>query len=157
MQDFTEVFKVDPNSPSGVSWKITVSNKKSGDFAGYFDKAKKDFIITYKGEEYSASVILTAIGGKDDSKQRTNVFTHNFDGNSDPNNPPDGFKESQILKGVVTRVTDYGLFVKVNGRIGLLHIREMIFCANKHPSKLFYIGQELFVKVLEVEKEPKST
>jgi len=64
MQDFTEVFKLDPNSPSGLSWKVGASSKKVNDFAGYFHKGKKKYFVSYKGKQYSAKSVVEALNTK---------------------------------------------------------------------------------------------
>lgn len=70
------------------------------------------------------------------------------------------FAEGAIVKGVVTGLADFGVFVKLplpsnpNESIeGLVHISEISFQKVKHPSAKFGIGQEIEVKVLGLDTE----
>ena len=59
------------------------------------------------------------------------------------------YKEKQIVKGLVTGVTDYGIFLKFVGEYtGLLHISEI---SNSYAK----VGDYIFLKVLEVDNENK--
>lgn len=77
------------------------------------------------------------------------------------NNPWDDVPEKYSLeakvKGVITRVTDYGAFVELEpGVEGLVHISEMSWMRkNIHPSKIVSISEEVEVQVLELDKEKK--
>jgi small subunit ribosomal protein S1 len=58
------------------------------------------------------------------------------------------------VKGVVTNLTNYGAFVKLEGGIeGLVHISEMSWTRRiNHPSELLKVGDEIEVVVLEINK-----
>lgn len=62
-----------------------------------------------------------------------------------------------IVKGKVVNLTDYGVFVELaSGVEGLVHISEMYWTREiKHPSKVLNIGEEIDVKVLEVNAQNK--
>ncbi|MGD9973105.1 MAG: 30S ribosomal protein S1 [Desulfatirhabdiaceae bacterium] len=66
--------------------------------------------------------------------------------------------EGKILNGVVKNITEYGVFVDLGGVDGLLHITDISWGRVKHPSELFKVGDEITVKVLnlDVEKERVS-
>lgn len=66
--------------------------------------------------------------------------------------------EGKILNGVVKNLTEYGVFVDLGGVDGLLHITDISWGRVKHPSELFKVGDEITVKVLnlDVEKERVS-
>ena len=53
-----------------------------------------------------------------------------------------------INKGVVKNITDFGVFIDLNGVDGLLHITDMTWKRIKHPSELVNIGDELEVIIL---------
>jgi small subunit ribosomal protein S1 len=59
------------------------------------------------------------------------------------------------VKGTVTSVADYGCFIDLgNGLEGLVHVSEMDWTnKNINPHKLVEVGQELEVKVLEIDQE----
>ena len=66
--------------------------------------------------------------------------------------------EGKILNGVVKNLTEYGVFVDLGGVDGLLHITDISWGRVKHPSEMFKVGDEITVKVLnlDVEKERVS-
>lgn len=55
--------------------------------------------------------------------------------------------------GVVKNITDFGVFVDLNGMDGLLHITDMSWGRLNHPTELVGIGQRLEVQILEVNRE----
>ena len=62
-------------------------------------------------------------------------------------------KEDAIIKGSITNITDYGVFVDLGGLDGLCHITDLSWGRVSHPSKLFKVGEEIEVKVLKYDKE----
>ncbi len=66
--------------------------------------------------------------------------------------------EGKVLDGIVKNLTEYGVFVDLGGVDGLLHITDISWGRVKHPSELFKVGDEITVKVLnlDVEKERVS-
>lgn len=61
--------------------------------------------------------------------------------------------EGAILNGVVKNITDFGVFLDLDGIDGLLHITDMTWKRIKHPSEIVHLGQELEVVVLHVDRE----
>src|SRR2546427_633459 len=59
----------------------------------------------------------------------------------------------QTRKGVVKNITDFGAFIDLGGVDGLLHITDMSYGRVQHPSEMVRIGQELEVKVLDIDWE----
>src|SRR2546429_213866 len=59
----------------------------------------------------------------------------------------------QIRKGIVKNITDFGAFIDLGGVDGLLHITDMSYGRVSHPSELVQIGQEVEVKVLDIDWE----
>src|SRR5215213_5709598 len=57
----------------------------------------------------------------------------------------------QTRKGVVKNITDFGAFIDLGGVDGLLHITDMSWGRISHPSEMVQIGQELEVKVLDID------
>ncbi|MDR1303373.1 MAG: 30S ribosomal protein S1, partial [Puniceicoccales bacterium] len=58
-----------------------------------------------------------------------------------------------ICRGVVKNITDYGVFVDLDGLDGLLHITDMSWGRISHPSELVRAGEEIEVMVLEIDPE----
>lgn len=61
--------------------------------------------------------------------------------------------EGQARKGIVKNITDFGVFLDLDGIDGLLHITDMTWKRIKHPSEMVNLGQELEVIVLHVDKD----
>ena len=58
----------------------------------------------------------------------------------------------QTIRGRVSRVADFGIFVEIaEGIEGLVHISEIADSPNKHLLANFQSGQEIFIKVLGVD------
>jgi small subunit ribosomal protein S1 len=57
----------------------------------------------------------------------------------------------QVRKGVVKNITDFGAFIDLGGADGLLHITDMSWGRVGHPSELVKIGDEIEVKVLDLD------
>ena len=62
-------------------------------------------------------------------------------------------KAGDIRKGVVKNITDFGVFLDLDGIDGLLHITDMTWKRIKHPSELVGLGDELDVMILHVDKD----
>jgi small subunit ribosomal protein S1 len=60
-------------------------------------------------------------------------------------------QKDQVRKGVVKNITDFGAFIDLGGVDGLLHITDMSWGRISHPSEMVQIGQELEVKVLDID------
>lgn len=61
--------------------------------------------------------------------------------------------EGDIRRGIVKNITDFGVFLDLDGIDGLLHITDMTWKRIKHPSEMVTLGQELEVMILHVDKE----
>ncbi|VEN73932.1 30S ribosomal subunit protein S1 [Candidatus Desulfarcum epimagneticum] len=61
--------------------------------------------------------------------------------------------EGKVVEGIVKNITEYGVFVDLGGLDGLLHITDISWGRVKHPSEMFSIGDEINVKVLNLDLE----
>lgn len=61
--------------------------------------------------------------------------------------------EGELRRGLVKNITDFGVFLDLEGIDGLLHITDMTWKRIKHPSEMVHIGQELEVMILHVDKD----
>ncbi|MEW6029945.1 MAG: S1 RNA-binding domain-containing protein [Chloroflexota bacterium] len=59
----------------------------------------------------------------------------------------------QRVEGVVTNVTDFGVFVDLGGVEGLIHISELSWGRVIHPSHIAQLGRKIEVLVLDVAAE----
>ena len=66
----------------------------------------------------------------------------------------DKYHQGQVLAGNVTRLTDFGAFVELEpGLEGLVHVSEMAGQRVRSPGDVATIGQEVTVRVLDIDKE----
>lgn len=61
--------------------------------------------------------------------------------------------EGEVRIGVVKNITDFGVFLDLDGVDGLLHITDMTWKRIKHPSEMVALGQEIEVMILHVDKD----
>jgi small subunit ribosomal protein S1 len=65
-----------------------------------------------------------------------------------------GFQEGEIIRGKVSRLTDFGAFVEVApGVDGLVHISEISYERIPHPSKLLHEGDMIDVLVMGIDHQ----
>lgn len=57
------------------------------------------------------------------------------------------------VRGTVTNVTDFGVFIDLGGVEGLIHISELSWGRVSHPGKLVKLGEQLDVQVLDISAE----
>ena len=63
------------------------------------------------------------------------------------------FEVGSVVKGVVRRLADFGAFVDIGGVDGLVHVTDLSWGRVKHPSDVVSVGQEIDVKILNVDPE----
>jgi len=68
----------------------------------------------------------------------------------------DKYSVDQIVNGVVTKLADYGAFVRIDRSIyGLLHISEITDETIQHPREVLSENQELELKIISLEPEKR--
>ena len=63
------------------------------------------------------------------------------------------FEVGSIVKGEVTGIEPYGIFVKVGNTDGLIHISEIANNYVSNITKYVSIGERIFMKVIDYDKE----
>ena len=64
-------------------------------------------------------------------------------------------KEGEIRSGRVTSLADFGAFVNISGADGLVHLSEISWDRIQHPSEVLKVGQEVKVKIINIDREKK--
>jgi small subunit ribosomal protein S1 len=64
-------------------------------------------------------------------------------------------EEGKTYTGRVTSLADFGAFVNINGADGLVHLSELSWDRIQHPKEMLEVGQEVQVKVINVDKDKK--
>jgi len=64
-------------------------------------------------------------------------------------------EEGKIYTGRVTSLANFGAFININGADGLVHLSELSWDHIDHPREVLEVGQEVKVKVINVDREKK--
>jgi len=64
-------------------------------------------------------------------------------------------EEGKVYTGRVTSLADFGAFVNINGADGLVHLSELSWDRLQHPREVLEVGQEVQVKVINIDREKK--
>src|SRR3990170_7390499 len=67
----------------------------------------------------------------------------------------DELEVGQTYTGRVTSLSDFGAFVNINGADGLVHLSELSWERVQHPREVLEVGQEVKVKVINIDREKK--
>jgi small subunit ribosomal protein S1 len=62
-------------------------------------------------------------------------------------------EEGQVISGNVVNIVDFGAFIDLDGIDGLIHISELDWERIDHPSEVVSVGEEVEVKVMEVDAD----
>ena len=65
----------------------------------------------------------------------------------------DRLSPGDVVVGTISNLVDFGAFVDLEGIDGLIHISELSWSHVNHPSELLEIGQEVQVKVLDIDRD----
>jgi len=65
----------------------------------------------------------------------------------------DRLNPGDVVPGVISNIVDFGAFVDLDGMDGLIHISELSWSHVNHPSEVLEIGQEVEVKVLDIDRD----
>lgn len=65
----------------------------------------------------------------------------------------ENIKVGDLRKGIVKNITDFGVFLDLDGIDGLLHITDMTWKRIRHPSEMVKLGQELEVIILSIDQD----
>jgi small subunit ribosomal protein S1 len=70
---------------------------------------------------------------------------------------PTHYLPGQIVKGKVTKITNFGVFVELEEELeGLLHVSELADHKVENPKDVVKVGDELEVKILRVDSEERK-
>jgi len=120
------------------------------EIAGKSDLADRDINLEgYKGKVLNVKIIECM------PEDRRVVFSERA-ALSEPGRRLKLFQSLQVgapVKGIVTNITDFGVFVDLGGAEGLIHISELSWGRVSHPNDIVKLGQEIDVKVLDLSAE----
>ena len=65
----------------------------------------------------------------------------------------DDLDVTEVRTGVISSVVNFGAFVDLGGMDGLVHVSELSYQHVNHPSEVVKVGDEVTVRVLEVDRD----
>lgn len=108
--------------------------------------------VLKKGETIRAVVLSV-----DQEKQRIALGLKQLQEDPWINVIPMNYKPGMVVKGHVTKIANFGVFVELEpGLEGLLHISEISDQKIEKPEEALKVGQELDVKILRVDSEERK-
>ncbi len=140
-----------------------------GSLSGFVPISQLDFARIYKDNavENNISESLNKLIGQkllvkvielDKTKDRIILSEKLVSSNDDVllrNETIKNIKVNDILEGVVTSVTPYGLFVTAQGLEGLVHLSEISWDKVANPSDFYKIGDEVKVQLISMGDDGK--
>ncbi len=107
---------------------------------------RENFLLGYQGRELRLKIIecvpeegrivFSERAARADVGRRTQLFS--------------SLQPGQVVRGEVTNITDFGVFVDLGGVEGLIHISELSWGRVIHPAHIINLGEEIEVQVLDV-------
>ena len=108
--------------------------------------------VLKKGEDVQAVVLSV-----DQEKQRIALGLKQMSEDPWVNAIPNAYRPGQVVKGHVTKIANFGVFVELaSGLEGLLHISEISDQKIEKPEDVLKVGQELDVKILRVDGDERK-
>jgi small subunit ribosomal protein S1 len=65
----------------------------------------------------------------------------------------DHLNVGDVVEGTISNIVEFGAFVDLDGIDGLIHISELSWSHVNHPGEVIEIGQEVQVKVLDIDRD----
>ena len=70
---------------------------------------------------------------------------------------PNAHQVGNKTRGKITKITDFGLFVELEGGVeGLIHVSELALDANVRLDEKFKVGDDIGAKIIKVDKEERK-
>jgi small subunit ribosomal protein S1 len=108
--------------------------------------------VVEKGQELECRVISV-----DQQRRRIALGLKQLEDDPWATDIPQKYQPGQIVKGTVTKLTNFGVFVGLeNGLEGLLHISELADHKVENPEDVVKVGDEIEVKILRVDTDERK-
>jgi small subunit ribosomal protein S1 len=108
--------------------------------------------VLEKGQEIKCRVLSV-----DQNRRRIALGLKQLDDDPWNRDIPSRYQPGQVVKGTVTKITNFGVFVGLeDGLEGLLHISELADHKVENPEEVVKVGDEIEVKVLRVDTEERK-
>jgi len=108
--------------------------------------------VVEKGQEVECRVLSV-----DQQRRRIALGLKQLDEDPWLNAIPDKYQPGAVVKGPVTKITNFGVFVGLeDGLEGLLHISELADHKVENPEDIVKLGDEIEVKILRVDPDERK-
>ena len=108
--------------------------------------------ILEKGDEVECQVLTV-----DEERKRIALGLKQLEEDPWEKDIPGRFEIGSLVKGVVTKITNFGVFIELGEELeGLLHISELASHKVENPEDVVTFGEELEVRVLRVDPEDRK-
>ena len=108
--------------------------------------------VVEKGQEVECKVLSV-----DQERRRIALGLKQLDDDPWATDIPGRYQQGQLVKGKVTKITNFGVFVGLeDGLEGLLHISELAEHKVENPEDVVKLGEEIEVKVLRVDTDERK-
>jgi small subunit ribosomal protein S1 len=108
--------------------------------------------VLEKGQEIKCRVLSV-----DQNRRRIALGLKQLDDDPWNRDIPGRYQPGQVVKGTVTKITNFGVFVGLeDGLEGLLHISELADHKVENPEEVVKVGDEIEVKVLRVDTDERK-
>ncbi len=105
-----------------------------------------------KGQELECQVLMV-----DQERKRIALGLKQLASDPWATDIPSKFQPGEVVKGKVTKITNFGVFVELAPELeGLLHISELGDTKVENPEELVKVGDELEVRVLRVDTDDRK-
>lgn len=105
-----------------------------------------------KGEEVECRVLSV-----DQERRRIALGLKQLDEDPWVNDIPNRYQPGELVKGKVTKITNFGVFVGLeDGLEGLLHISELADHKVENPEEIVKVGDDIEVKILRVDTDDRK-
>jgi small subunit ribosomal protein S1 len=108
--------------------------------------------VVEKGQEVECKVLSV-----DQDRRRIALGLKQMDEDPWANDIPSRYQQGQLVRGTVTKITNFGVFVGLeDGLEGLLHISELADHKVENPQDVVNVGDEIEVKILRVDCDERK-
>ncbi|MEM9659665.1 MAG: S1 RNA-binding domain-containing protein, partial [Planctomycetota bacterium] len=108
--------------------------------------------VVEKGQEIECKVLSV-----DQERRRIALGLKQLEEDPWSSDIPNSYQQGQLVKGTVTKITNFGVFVGLeDGLEGLLHISELADHKVENPQEVVSVGDEIEVKILRVDTEERK-
>jgi small subunit ribosomal protein S1 len=108
--------------------------------------------VVEKGQEVECKVVAV-----DQERRRIALGLKQMDDDPWATDIPNRYQPGQLVKGKVTKITNFGVFVGLeDGLEGLLHISELADHKVENPEDVVKVGEDIEVKILRVDSDERK-